>query len=451
MDNTFHYPRDLAKYAHKCLTQSQRKKLSVALLTEVIETAYFASMRTEESHGITCTIAVLDYEKPDTPPPLIRPQRAQIVPFAEKLPYTVRMLTKLAQAADPASTCIAVAVKPDRELCIIGLIDQEVHHRNLVHYEKEAANFGRHGLLQIEVTGVGTLSVYDDKTMIAGLTQNNLVTNFVDVFTEGPILQLLRPYIRKFREEVRGILGEVYDRECWFSIHENRDVSVEKMWLGTLCRILLAIQRYGHGGALLLQPTLSLNGLNVKYRIDYCKLREVMPLDTANDILQQVCWWDIHDDYCENNNAPMPPQLHLSHVIAGNDREDAIEAEEGAVDFIASLSRVDGLVLMTEGLQVRGFGVEITVKNDPPTLYISKDAKAKVRDLKKGDLNHFGTRHRSMMRYCYANPGSIGFVVSQDGDVRAVTRRGAKLLLWENVRLLNIDQTVASSRRGFTS
>ena len=38
-----------------------------------------------------------------------------------------------------------------------------------------------------------------------------------------------------------------------------------------------------------------------------------------------------------------------------------------------------------------------------------------------------------MMRYCYSNPGSIGFVISQDGDVRAITRLGSRLVLWENI------------------
>jgi hypothetical protein len=51
------------------------------------------------------------------------------------------------------------------------------------------------------------------------------------------------------------------------------------------------------------------------------------------------------------------------------------------------------------------------------------------------DYNHFGTRHRSMMRYCAAVPGSVGFVVSQDGDVRAITRVRDDLVVWENVKL----------------
>jgi hypothetical protein len=38
-----------------------------------------------------------------------------------------------------------------------------------------------------------------------------------------------------------------------------------------------------------------------------------------------------------------------------------------------------------------------------------------------------------MMRYCYDKPGSLGLVVSQEGDIRAMTRIDDRLVLWENI------------------
>lgn len=40
-----------------------------------------------------------------------------------------------------------------------------------------------------------------------------------------------------------------------------------------------------------------------------------------------------------------------------------------------------------------------------------------------------------MIRYCFEMPESLGFVVSQDGDIRAMTRIGDRLVLWENVNV----------------
>jgi hypothetical protein len=42
-----------------------------------------------------------------------------------------------------------------------------------------------------------------------------------------------------------------------------------------------------------------------------------------------------------------------------------------------------------------------------------------------------------MMRYCFAHPKSVGFVVSQDGEIRAMTRVGNRLIMWENLKVLS--------------
>lgn len=82
--------------------------------------------------------------------------------------------------------------------------------------------------------------------------------------------------------------------------------------------------------------------------------------------------------------------------------------------------------------------MEITCRKDPPNVFAAGDERASKSKLRKFDFTQLGTRHRSMMRYCYSNPGSLGFVISQDGDVRAITRLGSKLVLWENIRLQDI-------------
>ena len=43
-------------------------------------------------------------------------------------------------------------------------------------------------------------------------------------------------------------------------------------WINSICRILMNIQHYRHGGGLLITPQTSLDGLNVKYKICYDRL-----------------------------------------------------------------------------------------------------------------------------------------------------------------------------------
>jgi hypothetical protein len=66
---------------------------------------------------------------------------------------------------------------------------------------------------------------------------------------------------------------------------------------------------------------------------------------------------------------------------------------------------------------------------------LAGDSGASPERLRRGDLEQFGTRHRAMMRYCNEHPGALGFVVSQDGDIRAVLRIGDRLVLWENIEV----------------
>jgi len=40
-----------------------------------------------------------------------------------------------------------------------------------------------------------------------------------------------------------------------------------------------------------------------------------------------------------------------------------------------------------------------------------------------------------MLRYCAANPNSIGFIISQDGDVRAAAQVNQKAILWDNIQI----------------
>jgi hypothetical protein len=90
---------------------------------------------------------------------------------------------------------------------------------------------------------------------------------------------------------------------------------------------------------------------------------------------------------------------------------------------------------MSHTLEVKGFGVEITYSNEPLEVFIARNRDGTESGLRRVDYNHYGTRHRSMIRYCAHTPNSIGFVISQDGEVRIMTQVGGKVVVWENVKL----------------
>jgi hypothetical protein len=114
-------------------------------------------------------------------------------------------------------------------------------------------------------------------------------------------------------------------------------------------------------------------------------------------------------------------------------RAEAQTSLAGAVGLVASLSRVDGAVLLQNGLDVVGFGVEIRTKAETKRVSLAQDEGA--TSLIAVDPKAFGTRHRSMMRYCQAHPSAVGIVVSQDGDIRAMTTVNSEVVVWEHLQL----------------
>lgn len=87
-------------------------------------------------------------------------------------------------------------------------------------------------------------------------------------------------------------------------------------------------------------------------------------------------------------------------------------------------------------LRLKAFGVEITVREEPNKVVMAQNSQAtQVKPLK---LTHYGTRHRSMVRYCATHPDSVGFIVSQDGDVRAITHVDDRVVFWDNIRIQSV-------------
>jgi hypothetical protein len=232
-----------------------------------------------------------------------------------------------------------------------------------------------------------------------------------------------------FQASVRNTVGtEVYDeRDHW-------DDSLEDMWMSALCRILIGIQRYGHGGAVLLCD--GRQGLNKKYTIKYHRLADAL-FRLAVRTIENTSYSDqIYSRYVDRDVDCLPVNLYLDEGVSENDVAEINDEVTGCVRFIASLSRVDGLIWFDSQLRLKAFGVEITVREEPSSTFLALDSEAKKT--KQLDLNHYGTRHRSMFRYCNAYPNSIGFVISQDGDVRAITRVGERVIMWENVRIHSV-------------
>lgn len=422
-ERTTQYPAHLAKLVAARLRSQHGIAPPEAVLTRLLETLYFASLKTDEGWPILCTVNYVDPDEPPSPPARVPADYWNHVPFERPLPFDVRTLAKLARAADPAVSSLTVYRDRRNKLFIWGMVDQEPRHSDLISLAASATP-DRPGLFQATITGVGSISVYQNDMLIGSLDQSTLVEEYHDVLWAGPVHDLLLGGLRSYLADKtlrvpRHVPPEIFEAELLMR------------WINAICRVLMNIQRYRHGGGLLITPGMSLEGLNVKYRIRYDRLLRAL----AGMVEAQLSEPAVAADAADDDAAQ---QAVLPYVVGGESRLDRRLVERmkevlGAVRFIASLSCVDGFVVLDQRMVVHGFGVEVRTDNLLSDISVARDSHANANLMRHGELTQYGTRHRAMMRYCYDRPGALGFVVSQDGYIRAMTRIAEMLVLWENV------------------
>jgi hypothetical protein len=420
----------------------------ISALTKLFEVVYFTSLKTEEGKPLQVRVALVDPSDYDPDrPPAPRPDRWKITELASRLPLNVPTLAKLSKAADPWSSCLAVYYDSDGEFFIWGLADQTVHFNTYLVREKDFG-YAPPGLFQLVAAGIADLSVYREHDFVARLAQDTVSQRQSDVFWSGPISDRLEEGIGKCIEGVWNRLGQadyIQDIVEGYRASGEWEGPIAETWISTLCRLLISIQRYRHGGALLI--TKSKADLDVKYKINYPRLRTALTRLWESRLLSSIAGQEIHDGYMDTDKESMPVGLYLDEAVANYDEEDYRDEITGCVRFISSLSCVDGLVLAAPDLAIRGFGVEIRTKKEAGGVFLSPGPKVSEKLLRKIDPSHYGTRHRTMMRYCFAHPKSIGFVISQDGEIRAMTRVKSRLVMWENLKVLGFRESFVPRRR----
>jgi hypothetical protein len=423
------YAANLAQHVRSYLSSKSETPPTLEILTQLLETLFFASLRHEESQPTLCRVAFIDRHNPDpSPPKRIVADRWKFFALSKDLPFTVPTLVKLSQAVDPWGSTLAVDTDRKGRLRIWGLIDQSIHFSTFL--VKEASTGAEMpGLFQAVISGVGEISAYKTNVLIGTLKQESLVTHQHRVFETGPIYSKMLPWVKAYQEKVRK-----QAEKAAYESRDHWDDSLEDLWFSAICRLLIGIQRYGHGGAVLVSD--EIDDLKPKYSLEYPRLADALVRFGVHEINKTFYSDEIFETYIDQDVDDMPVGLYLDESVTADEFEDTNSEIKGCVRFLTSLSRVDGLLWLNSNLFLRGFGVEITLQKDPSKAFAAQNSDGTKR--RALIPSHLGMRHRSMFRYCGSHPNAIGFVVSQDGDIRAMTKVGGAVLLWDRVRLHSV-------------
>ena len=206
----------------------------------------------------------------------------------------------------------------------------------------------------------------------------------------GPISDYLEPSRKDLYDDV---LGELKTND--FS--ENDNDFPAKSYNYFLERILYNIRQLGHGGTVILVPQAI--GFDDPRLADRVFLKYATSQDYAWDSLVRSLvnhrrYYDLYFGLTEGKDEL---------TMAAFEQYCTLEAEKAGVDednqdiakSIASLTGVDGALVLTTHFKVLGFGGEIVAAS--PTLESVTEASD---DRLVTPIESFGTRHRSAFRFC---------------------------------------------------
>ena len=296
-------------HVHSQLAAAKTQRPSLAILTELFEVLFFASLKSDEAERISCRVAFVDHSNPDPNPPERKPKnRWRHFPLGEEIPFTVRNLVKLSKAVDPWSSTLAVNTNSDGELRIWGLIDQSVHYSTFF-MKETGVGVEVPGIFQAVIQGLGDIAVYKRYLFLGNLRQDTLVTQQQRVLQNGPVHEKLLPSIRKLQNRVAKKVGRTQ-----YELRGHWDESLESEWVSALCRILISIRRYGHGGAILFSNTKV--GLKPKYSLQYSRLAKSL-IREGILLVQSTASSDIiHKKFLHEHKDPIPQPIYLDESVA---------------------------------------------------------------------------------------------------------------------------------------
>lgn len=395
-------------------------------LEHVISTCYQASLLRDEGRPVRFRLIFLasDLFSPNQGPPT----GLHRLLFIDPLPFTVRELRKLSPSIDFYGSLIGLGHDERRELSIWGIIHSGSRWRqNLDGGIKEFQPLPNS--LVINVTNPGRITVCNGSIEIATLNCGKIVSPSLVVLDSMWI-----------RSEIGTIIVEEE-----LALHREARKRAKKPWaivgpefFGTLrkitfMRIISKIRSYRHGGTLILIP----NELKEEFVSEnpYVKLRYKFVDEEPSRRLQTLIL-KAANELAESYGSIETPEREVGWTEYLTIKKQSVSSLDEAVlewvDLIANLTQVDGALLITQKLELIGFGAEISGKLERVSS-VAQALDPEGLQVQKEQTDCVGTRHRSAYSLCNALHKIVAVVVSQDGTAQLVKWNDGIVKVWEQL------------------
>ena len=423
------YPRDFASFVRDRWQEgSSGEHTSLpdpAELQHLISVCYQASLLRDEERPVRFRLI---FRAPDRfPPDQGPPAGLHRLLFSDPLPFTERELRKLSPSVDFYGSLIGLWRDGKSGLSIWGIVHSGQRWTQSLHGGGKKFQPLPDSLV-INVTNPGHITVNNGSTEIATLNFGKIVCPSTAVFDSM---------------WMRSAFGTIIDEELALCREARKHAkkpwaAIEPGFLGTIkkqisMRILGRIRSYRHGGTLISIPDelkeefLSENPyVKFKYRFF-----DEEPRRRFRTLILKIA-----NELAELYGFPENPEKEVGWAEYLTSKNQTLSRLDESVfewaHLVAGMTQVDGAVVMTQRLELIGFGAEISGKLE------RVDSVAQALDpegfeVRKEQADCVGTRHHSAYSLCNALHDVVAVVVSQDGTAQLVKWNDGLVTIWEQL------------------
>jgi hypothetical protein len=392
-----------------------------AALTAVLSTCYQATLLREEGRPVTFRLAIGDPDAfdPDAGPP----SGLHRLLFTRRLPLDAHELRRLAPAATFSRSLIGMTLTGPSGPEMWGIIHSGLHWLQSVRGGRAREQTIPH-VLVVAATGPGRLLVSIGSITLAELKSGTLSGLELDLFQSS--------WLQERLSEMGRLCSTLRNRS---NQHTSRDgAEIDPHFAAVLAghvlrRMIATVRAAQHGGTLIVVPRHRAHELGSDGR--YMRMKYAFTDEEPRRRIASLVCTIMH----ELSRSERPgPSLGWDAYESGAAGElgELDEALFEVAHLLADLTHVDGTVLITDSLEVMGFGVEIAGEL-PEVTRVARalDVEGTEREWVRTD--RVGTRHRSAYRLCEALRDALALVVSQDGALRFVRWHVDGVTYWEQL------------------
>jgi hypothetical protein len=399
-------------------------------LEQLLSVAYQASLLHEEDRPVRFRLflGAPEHLSPDDGPP----EGLQALPFAEARPYNEYEIRRLAPAAKYHRALIGVSPCADTSgFRIWGLLQSGPRWMQSARAGRAVPSPVPSDVVVVRVAGPGLVSIGVGDVNLAELRAGHLEGATVDVFEA----KWLATRFAQLRSEIMAAHEQsMAGRGVPLEPQISRKISQQM-----IKRVIAILREAHHGGTLVMLPEARARALlgeggtlRLKYAFaDTAARRRHQALIGA--IMREIALAgaEIH---------PRPERAGWS-VYQKSHRSTIAPLDEAILEIsqlLAALADVDGAVVLTDRLELLGFGAEITGAL-PEITRVHRALDLEAARYEVVPIDSVGTRHRSAYRLCAREPEALAIVVSHDSAVQFVAWRDGAPTYWEHMPIGGVD------------